>query len=415
VEGMTYRLQFEVKAEAARQISVALGYGESWVEYGRLNDLLITTDYEVYDYVFTVTKPTHEVKLVFELGAHETFADGEVSIKDVKLQEAILPQIVQNSTFDTLGWGAFWNDWEGTTASTAVVNGEFVLTITNYANPSDNWKLQFAQEGMRDLGLSTPGGMVLKANTDYVFTFDAYASQAISLTPIISHGASVGWSNLYNVEDEGLVAITTTKATYTLEFTTGATVDPNYMVKFEFGTQFAAFADGNEFVAFDNLTLKEDVANAPELIFNGDMTSVPFWSYDNSGAGAGEMTLVNGQAVAVVTGLGAEPYQPHMYQMISSLAPGTYVLKLVIESSVTRDLRLNLVLPDAGWVSILDGGSLDFEVVADEEEVLYVHFTVTNEVTNVKFELDFGTLGDDLVSLPGTFIISEVFIYQDLN
>lgn len=416
VEGKTYRLMFNAKASVARKINVTAGIGldaDPWyITYMRQDGVQLSTDFADYEVLFTVKNATHLVKIVFEMGQMDGFAVGEVTFANVAIQEALLPAIVNNGNFDRLGWGAFWNDWEGTAGSYAVVDGEFVLTLTAYANPTDNWKLQFAQEGMRDLGLSTPGGMVLKPNTDYKLVFDAYASQAISLTPIISHGDSVGWSNLY---DGAVVPITTTKATYTVEFSTGATVDPNYMFKFEFGTQFAAFTEGTEFVAFDNLSIKEDVASAPELLVNSTMTEVIGWSYDNAGGGQGHMNLVDGKAVVTVTDLGGEPYTPHMYQMIPVLAPGNYVLKLVLESSVTRDLRLNLVLPDAGWVSIIDGGFVDFEVTADEEEVVYVEFTVTNEVTNVKFELDFGTLGGTLVSLPGTFTISEVLIYQDLN
>jgi len=104
-----------------------------------------------------------------------------------------------------------------------------------------------------------------------------------------------------------------------------------------------------------------------------------------------------------------------VYQMIGDLAPGNYVLKMVIESDVTRDLRVNLILPDSGYASILSGSKHDFNVVADVEKVVVVEFTVTNTVTNVKLELDLGTLGGTLTSLPGEFTISEILIYQNFN
>jgi hypothetical protein len=138
--------------------------------------------------------------------------------------------------------------------------------------------------------------------------------------------------------------------------------------------------------------------------------------YDNAGEGAGTMVLgADGGAVIDVTTLGSQAYTPHFYQMIEKLAPGNYTLKLVLDSSVDRDLRVNLVLPDAGWISLFADGSHDFAVVSTESNVVYVNFTVETEVTNIKFELDFGTLGGDLTSEIGVFTIQEVLIYQNFN
>ena len=138
--------------------------------------------------------------------------------------------------------------------------------------------------------------------------------------------------------------------------------------------------------------------------------------YDNAGEGAGTMVLSEtNEAVIEVTTLGSQAYTPHFYQMIDSIAPGNYVLKIVIDSSVTRNLRVNLVLPNAGWGSILPDNFVDFEVTAEETTTLYVEFSVSAEVTDVKLELDFGTLGGELVSEIGTFTIQEVYIYQNLN
>jgi hypothetical protein len=82
---------------------------------------------------------------------------------------------------------------------------------------------------------------------------------------------------------------------------------------------------------------------------------------------------------------------------------------------VTRDLRFNIILPDAGYASILPTNFVDFRVTADTPMVFTVTFEVLNPLTNVKVELDFGTLGGDKISLPGTFVLSEVLIYQNYN
>lgn len=411
-EGKTYKLSFTVAAEAARSLNVAIGYtATDWVEYARENAIAITTTEDTYEVLFTVTKATHIVNIVFELGSQPGFADGLVTFSEVKLQEASLDDIVTNGDFTNLGWTGFKNDWDGTQASLTVVDGEFVFGLTKYVGGGANWMLQLIQDGAA-VGLSTVGSTTLLPDTTYNFSFDAYASQAVSITPLITSGEPFGWVNLYT---GGAVAITTTKTTYDLTFTTGATVDPNYMIKFEFGTAFAPFETGNEFIKFDNLTLKADVAEAAEQVVNGTADQVLGFTLFTEGAGQGTMTYVDGQMVVDVTGLDAQAYQPHLYQMIGDLAPGTYVLKFVITSDVTRDLRVNLILPDAGYASILPDTKYDFNVEAGVEKVVVVEFTVANPVTNVKFELDFGTLGGTLVSLPAEFTISEILIYQNFN
>jgi len=402
VEGKTYKVSVTASAEVARNINVALGYGSPWIEYGRKNAIALTTTMATYDFVFTATKETHLVNLTVELGSQAGFADGAVTFYDFAIVEAILDKTISNSNFDAIGWQGFHNDWEGSVATLTVVDGAFRYDLTKYTNGSAGYLLQ----------LIYGEKLVLAPSTTYTFTFDAYASKNLSLTPFFTQGEAGGWNNLVTT---GPVAITTTSASYSVTFTTGTSVTLPFEFKFEFGTQFTPFETGAEFLVFDNLSMKSTAVNAPELLKNGNATTVVDFVYDNAGEGVGSMTLVNGKAVVEVTTLGSAPYTPHFYQLIAGLVPGNYTLKLVLTSSVTRDFRLNFVLPNSGYASLLTDTKYDFSATADVEKVVYVNFTVTNSVTNVKFELDFGTLGGTLVSLPGTFTISEVLLYQNFN
>jgi hypothetical protein len=76
---------------------------------------------------------------------------------------------------------------------------------------------------------------------------------------------------------------------------------------------------------------------------------------------------------------------------------------------------MNLILPDAGWISILPDTKYDFAVNADEEMAFVVDFTIDERVTNLKFELDFGNLGEGFVSETGEFIIHEILLYPVLG
>jgi len=401
-EGVTYRLSVTVAAEVARKMNVALGYGDPWVEYARFNAVDVSETESTLEFLFTVTQPTHAVKLVFELGSQDGFADGTVTFNEVKLQEALLDELLVNTTFDDLGWTGFHNDWEGSVATLSVVDGEFKYELTKYTNGSAGYLLQLIYNEK----------LTLEADTAYEFTFDAYASQAIDLTPFFTQGEAGGWNN---IATSGPVSIDGTKASYTVTVLTGSDMSLPFELKFEFGTQFAPFEDGSEWIMFDNLSFKKTEAEAPELLLNGTADQVLNWNYDNAGGGEGSMAYVDGNAVVTVTAMG-EAYQPHMYQMLDGLKAGNYVLKVVVTSSVSRDLRVNMVVPNWGFQSLLTDTKEDFAVVADEEKVIYVEFTVENDITDeVKFEFDFGGLGVDLVSEVGTFTISEIFIYQNLN
>lgn len=396
VEGKTYRLLVTVKAEVARKMNVVLGIGDPFVDYARFNAVDLTTEDKTLEFVFTVTHETKDVKLVFELGSQDGFADGLVTFSEVKLQEAILDDIITNSNFSD-GWTLFAQNWgDMPTVTYDRIGGTF--NITTDKSGEANWAIQFNQLPI-----------TLEADTTYVFSFDAMATAARDIN--VKLFVPNVWVN--QIEMLGHM-LSTDMTTYTYEFTTGTDNLEGLTLSFELGLT-DNFAAGT--VSFDNISLVEkDLEDAPDLIINGDATTVPSFMYDNAGEGAGTMVLSEtNEAVIEVTTLGSQAYTPHFYQMIDSIAPGNYVLKIVIDSSVARNLRVNLVLPNAGWGSILPDNFVDFEVTAEETTTLYVEFSVSAEVTDVKLELDFGTLGGELVSEIGTFTIQEVYIYQNLN
>jgi hypothetical protein len=310
--------------------------------------------------------------------------------------------------FGTVGWRHFINDWDGTVANSSVVNGEFVMNVTNYGNNANGWHLQILQDTIA-LGLPGPtdgtGVLELEPSTTYTLSFDAYASEALALSP------KVYSTNDYGMLIEASVALTTTKSTFTFDFTTGTTVHGNEILKFEFGG-IPTFADKTVTVAIDNVSIVDDQDAVLTSVYNGDMSVESDHTFDGAGEGAGTLVINNNVGVITVTTLGGQPYTPHYYYMVPTLAAGTYRLQVAITSSVTRDLRLNAVLPNAGWGSILPGSKFDFNVEVDTLKTVFVDFTVAAETTNVKIELDFGTLGGTLVSALGTFTLSEVALYS---
>jgi hypothetical protein len=415
VQGQTYRLSVTGQASVARKFSAVFDTdAPNFDNYARKNGLDLLTTSSTAEFIFTVTKATRNIRLSLEFGAQDGFANGIVTLSEVRLQRLDASPLISNSQFEMTGWRHFINDWDGTAATSGIVNGEFKMTITKAVglNAAENWRLQIIQDNIGFGETNDNGRLGLAAEKSYTLSFDIYSSKAISVTTFI--GAPGVWVN-YVPEANRVNAVTTSKQTITIPVSTvGATLNGFEKLSFEFGTQFTNFESGSEFVAIDNVVLKEG-ANALPNVINGDMNTI-LGGHTYFTENGGTMTRgENGGALLQIPALGGAAYQPHYYYIFPTLAKGNYEVKIVLSSSVTRDLRFNVILPDSGYASILPDNFVDFRVTADTPYTFTVAFEVTNPLTNVKLELDFGTLGGDKVSLPGNFLISEVLVYRNFN
>ncbi len=413
-QGKTYRLQLDAYSTAARPINLAVGYANpdnSYVQYARQDAIMLDTVTGTYGFVFTVTQPTHAVKLTIELGNQAGFVDSTVVLEEVRLQEHDSEPIIADGTFANTGWRGFFNDWEGSTGSFGIVNGEFKIDITKYNNTGNEWALQLIQDEKSLGGTSENGVIDLTPAATYTIGFDAYATEAMNIHPYII--SSSDWTNLVT-EAQRTVAITTTKTHYEVTATAGATVFGNEILKFQFG-DMASFDGTTKSVMFDNITVK-DATNAPlASVFNGDMETVLGNHGFYSPTPANTMKRGDDGAVFNIAELGGQAYEPHYYYTIPSLEVGNYAAVLTISSTVARDLRFNIVLPDSGYASILPDTKYDFHLDAGVEVQVVINFVVSNPITNVKVELDFGTLGGTLVSAATVVTLSEILIYRDYN
>ena len=409
VEGETYKLSVSASATVARTLSLGIGYGDPWNEYGRENGVQIGTSLTTVEYVFTVTKPSADVKVVLELGSQTGFANGVITLAEVRLQSLGAAPLLANGDFSNSGWRGFANTWDGTAFTAGVENGEFVMDVSA-ANVYESWHLQIVQDAESLAGIPGVSQFLdLEPSTDYVLKFDAYASEAnVVLTPnIFSNGVFT------NFVANPATTLTTTKTTYTLNVTTTAALNDTEKLAFEFGTGLPVGRTLPLSVSLDNVELTK-AGVAVSTLYNGNMETVlgghSFFS-DNGGS----FKNTDNGALVNVAAVGGQAYLPHYFFILPSLAVGNYEFKIALTADVSRDLRFNIVLPDAGFASIIEGGFIDFEVVEDVEKVFTVSFTVVNPITNVKFELDFGNLGAESTSLPGNFLISEVLVYRNYN
>jgi hypothetical protein len=407
VEGQTYRLSFTGYASVARSFSAAFeNPAPNNVNYGRKNGFEFGTTSSTTDFVFTVTQPTETVRLTIELGAQAGFADGIVTFEEVRLQRLDGAPIIANSDFSNSGWRGFAND--GSAYNTEVVNGEFKMTVTA-DNATASWHLQIVQDAESLAGLpGTSAFLDLTPSTTYELKFDAYASEAVTITPNI-FGQNI-WTNFVQ---SPATTLTTSKTTYTLAVVTGATLNDTEKLAFEFGTGLTITNNVPVSVYLDNVTLKTGGVDVPTL-YNGDMeTALGGHSFFTDTGGSAKVTS-EGLSVDVPL-LGGAPHTPHYYYLIPSLSAGTYQVKIALTSSVARDLRFNIVLPNANHDSILTGGFIDQAVTTNGVQYFTATVVLPTALSNVKVELDFGTLGGTKTSLPGTFVIQEVLLYRNYN
>jgi len=84
-QGETYLFSFTARSSVSRDIAVAFGIPEPWVQYYRKNALTLTPQMQTFTFIFTVTEATELMKLTFELGNQANFAASTVIFDSVNV------------------------------------------------------------------------------------------------------------------------------------------------------------------------------------------------------------------------------------------------------------------------------------------------------------------------------------------
>jgi len=431
VAGKTYKLSFRLKSSVARTfgLEVVDGFDSQHPVpiMAKLSPSAETT-WKEYSYIFTCHQTPKLGKLVFMFGKGEPAV---WELDDVKIVEADLPEYLVNSELDpSYGWRFFTNTWDGSMGKLYVMDGEFIIVIKKKAGASDNWTIQFIQDKIaltRDPADDSQPLFALEPGKTYVFKFDVQGDEAFNMTALVTQGEAKGWVNLIP-EESRIVAVTAEKVTHSIEFTVPADYEGLAMAKFEFGSTIPNFdldpdtADdpmAGRVIKFSNLSVKEkDNAEAKELLYNGDGTATHGFTFENAGGGnLGSMKMTVEQCLEVTTtGLGGDPYVPHVYQENIDLDAGDYVVKLVVKASVARSLRVNLTVPSQGYRSILPDNKYDIAITNEqvgEFVTVMIRFTLDAPTSGVKFEIDFGPIAEGDVA--GVFLFKEILLYREFN
>ncbi|MDY0276938.1 MAG: carbohydrate binding domain-containing protein [Acholeplasma sp.] len=319
-----------------------------------------------------------------------------LTVKEMEFKDE---NLVVNGDFEAaLGeeWKTVAND--GSALTKSIVDGKLVVDVT--ALGANSYSGQVTQEGL-----------TLEKGKTYRVSFKASSSveRDINVAVGVSLVADpwyITYAQVYTV------ALTATEGSFSYFFTVTEETANNVTLGFEVGNT-ASGAIGT--VTFDDIAINE---KEETILINPDFTSEGH-KLELSGAAIDATKTSDADSFTVtVNEVGGESYMPHYFYIVETLKAGTYVFKLKVTGSVARHLRFNIVLPDQGFISILDGGYSDFELVVNEAYELEFEFTATSELENVKIELDFGPLKDDgkllyeTETLTGTFVLSDISLLK---
>lgn len=333
---------------------------------------------------------------VEDAAGNESTASATLEVIEMPFEDE---NLIVNGDFDSalsdpaewITWAQDWGTAPVTTFTFDDTNGVFTADIAGGGDAA--WGVQVYQEGV-----------TLEEGHTYRIVVTAKASVARDINIAIGEPlADNGWDEYARFDG---VSLATDYTTQEFVFTVTKATNENIKVNFEIGNT-TNFADG--MITFDAIGLNE--ASIGLEINSHDSASLNAFELFTE---AGDSMSINADSLTVtVNTVGAEAYAPHVFQLVDGLRAGTYTLKLIVNSSVARDLRANVVVPDWGFTSILPDTMLDYATNGSDATVVTVTFTVESEITSqVKLELDFGNLGEGYTSNLGTFTVEEVLLYQ---
>jgi hypothetical protein len=366
-QGKTYRVQFTASAAVARNINVAVGWTNpdnyAWTEFGRMNGIAITTEPELYEFVFTVAPESHNVILAFELGSQEGFAEGVFTLYDAAINQA-----VEFSDINLLPNGSFtsplnettpeWHIWSQDWGNAPVVAGA-IDTVA----------------GIYTVGISNGGGdaaWAIQLQSAYI-TLQQGQTYRVRMTMSASVARNVnvaiGWTNPDNYAWTEFgrmngIALTTEATVYEFVFTVAPETHEVILVV-EMGSM-DGFAEGvvtiheavlNEAIDFQNVNL---LANPSfESPLNETTPEWKVWSqnWGNAPTVVGAIDTVQGvYTVDITNGGGDAAWAIQLQSAFVTLEQGTtYRVKVTMSASAARTVNIAV-----GWTNTNDNSWTEF-------------------------------------------------------
>ncbi|CAM3170162.1 carbohydrate binding domain-containing protein [Paenibacillus lupini] len=355
-KGHAYKISFDAKASAARNMSLKVGgdADDGWGAYSDNFDAALTTNLKHYEYRFLMNNDTDlAARLELNLGLNtNTVWIGNIKIEEVdSVSQANGPkaplgngQHVYNGNFDlgTMDRMSYWNfstsgDADASASVDPVVR-QLEAAITDGGDiPAD---ITLTQKGIN-----------LLQNDSYKLTFKASAEsdRSINVSFVSKDGSTVYAS------DDFTVGTAMSNQEFTFTMPVGITDEEGQLV---FG-----LGGSDADVVIDNVSLIRTTNNNFDFtgvdlfpLKNGDFfAGLLGWEQNSQEGGAALFTTEDGAAKINVTSVGNQPYSNMLIQGGMSFKKGlTYTLEFDVKASVARDLQATL--ENASYVRKFDSG-----------------------------------------------------------
>ncbi|MBT2693516.1 carbohydrate binding domain-containing protein [Bacillus sp. ISL-55] len=383
--GGKYKVSFDAKSNAARNIMVKVGAGSErgWAKYSNEESFQLSDELQTYEFTFDMLNDTDiAARLEFNLGGNGTNPVwiGNVRVEDIT-GEAVdedapkqpLPNgnHVYNGTFDQGGMDRmmFWNFSVKDAAATASVSEntrELLVAIENGGSHPE--AVQLDQQGMN-----------LVAGNDYKLSFKARADE-----PRTIQAALLNKSGTTDYSGINIIELTSNMEEHTFEFTMPEDAsDQEAQLVFNFGG-----GDGD--VYLDDVVLLK-TSNIPDYgnidlypLKNGDFADGidPWTNYIHFDAQAG-ISVENGEAKVAIDSEGNEPWSVLLEQGNLSLAQGVvYELSFAARSTVER--KAEVTVENAAYTRFIS----ESITISDEMQQFTYEFTMpADEIVSLKMLL----------------------------
>ncbi|GFP77204.1 carbohydrate binding domain-containing protein [Clostridium fungisolvens] len=341
-KGRYYKLTFDAKAAASRNISVKFGGGSNrgWSAYSDNFDVGLKDSVQSYEYRFQMQSDTDTLaRMEFNLGTN----NAAVWIGNVKVEEvdglydqnaAKTPlddgNHVYNGSFElgTMERMAFWNF----NASGAIAQASVNPDTTEFKAAIDNGGTSRNAVNLVQKGIN------LLQSDSYELTFDGRAAVARDIeVKLLSKDGSTAYKTQ-------ILNLGTASSKQTIDFTMpqGVTDTEGQLVFNLGGTNVDVYLDNIKLIRTTNSNVDYTGVDLFPLK-NGDFAlGLNAWEPFTQGANA-SFDVINGEAKVGVQSLGTEAWNVMLNQSNMKLSKGfEYIVSFDARSSVNRDIEATL-------------------------------------------------------------------------
>lgn len=305
-----------------------------------------------------------------------------ITIADIAVNNG---NLIVNGNFDNLdNWLLWFPDWEPI-ADVSMAVDENILDIDIKSTGYEPGHIQLQQQGLD-----------IKQGESYILRFKAKASVARDMNIAIV----IPGENYYPLmEKKEGVELTTEFKDYEFIFTVDVDTPDFGQLGFELGQTNNA---ENGIVSFKDLKLNR-------LLIDPDFTNEKHVVEQASEFNHATAVRTEDSLEINVLSVGSEAYIPHYFYELDSLDAGTYTIQFKVTANISRTLRFNIVLPNAGFISLLPNNYIDLKLEEGETYLFNQEFTIDDTVENVKIELDFGPIIPSETN-EGVFLLKDILL-----